>query len=203
MTKGRLEAFSDGVFAVAITLLVFNIQVPHVGATELAAALLAQWPAYVAYVVSFITIGIIWVNHHAIFHLIRRVDRPLLFINVFLLMTVAFLPFPTAVLGAFVLSGPGSQAAAVSYSITMTLMSVMFGVIWGYITHHEKLLVENVNAEKARASLPRFTIGIAIYALTIGVAYISAPICLAVYALTALYYVFNQLPLPVAAESEG
>lgn len=197
MSKGRLEAFSDGVFAVAITLLVFNVQVPHVRAVDLTRALLDQWPAYTSYAVSFLTIGIIWVNHHAVFHLIRRVDRPLLFLNLFLLMSVAFIPFPTALLAEYVQSGSGSQAAAVVYSLTMTVMGFLFGALWTYAVHHEKLLVVNLDLDEARASIPRFAIGSGIYVLSIGVAFISAPVCLALYALTAIYYVFNQVPLPI------
>src|SRR5215470_9469621 len=98
VSAGRLEAFSDGVLSIAATLLVLELHVPESG-DNLGAALLAQWPSYAAYVVSFITIGIIWVNHHQLFALVRRVDRTLLFLNLALLMVVSVLPFPTAILG--------------------------------------------------------------------------------------------------------
>jgi uncharacterized membrane protein len=101
VSSARLEAFSDGVLAIAATLLVLELHVPDAG-QDLGAALLAQWPSYAAYAVSFATIGIIWVNHHALFVHVRQVDRTLLFLNLLLLMVVSLIPFPTAILGRFV-----------------------------------------------------------------------------------------------------
>src|SRR5205085_2423787 len=94
MGTARLEAFSDGVLAIAATLLVLELRVPEAGG-DLAAALASQWPSYVVYVVSFLTIGIIWVNHHSLLAHVRRVDRPLLFLNLWLLLTISLIPFPT------------------------------------------------------------------------------------------------------------
>ena len=105
MPKTRLEAFSDGVFAIAITLLIIEVRVPDSEAGELARDLANQWPSYAAYAVSFAIIGIIWVNHHDIFERIVTVDRPLLFLNLLLLLTVAFLPLPTALLGDYIRKG--------------------------------------------------------------------------------------------------
>src|SRR6476661_4654831 len=95
-TTTRLEAFSDGV--IAITLMILEVKIPHVRAGNLASALGDQWPSYVAYVLTFVVIGIMWMNHHRVFELIARVDRGLLFVNLFMLMGIAFLPFPTALL---------------------------------------------------------------------------------------------------------
>ncbi len=110
-TTTRLAAFSDGVFAIAITLLVLEIKVPPVGegggAAGLGGALLSRWPSYVAYVVSFLTVGVIWANHHAVMDHVRRADRGLLMVTVFFLMAVSFLPFPTAVLAEHRAGGPG------------------------------------------------------------------------------------------------
>ncbi|TML58662.1 MAG: DUF1211 domain-containing protein, partial [Actinobacteria bacterium] len=103
METTRLETFSDGVFAIAITLLVLLFDVPDVSRGQsLAHALAHQWPSYASYAVSFVTIGIIWVNHHTLFRHIVRVDRVFLFINIGFLMTVAFLPYPTAVVARFI-----------------------------------------------------------------------------------------------------
>jgi len=103
MSKGRVEAFSDGVFAVAATLLIFNIQLDKTAPGGLLAALLAAWPKYAAYVASFLTIGVMWINHHSLFERITRINRALMFLNLLLLMAIVFLPFPTAVLGSNIL----------------------------------------------------------------------------------------------------
>jgi uncharacterized membrane protein len=194
VTTNRLEAFSDGVLAVAITLLIFNVQLPHVADGEVGAALLALWPAYASYVVSFFTIGIIWVNHHALFDLIERVDRPLLFINLFLLMVVAFLPFPTSVLSEYIRGPNGSRIAAIVYCSTMLLMGIGFGALWVYATRRPHLLVSHLDPEFARAAVPGFTIGSAGYIVAIVVATFSAPLSLAICAAVAVYYIFNRLP---------
>jgi hypothetical protein len=109
LSTGRVEAFSDGVFAVAITLLVFGIAVPTVKAGGLRQALLDEWPSYATYAVSFATIGIIWVNHHTTFARISRVDRPILFINLLLLMAVSFIPFPTSLMSQYVAAGAAAR----------------------------------------------------------------------------------------------
>ena len=103
MSKGRVEAFSDGVFAVAATLLIFSIQIDKTAPGALLAALLAAWPKYAAYVASFLTIGVMFMNHHGLFERITRLDRALVFINLLLLMAIVFLPFSTAELGANIL----------------------------------------------------------------------------------------------------
>jgi uncharacterized membrane protein len=111
----RLEAFSDGVFAIAITLLVLDLAVPpreHAPDGEsLASALGHQWPSYFAYLVSFLVIGIIWVNHHAVFDRVRLVDRPVMFVNLALLLVVSAIPFPTHLLAEYLTAGSDSHVA--------------------------------------------------------------------------------------------
>src|SRR5436853_5089498 len=137
MTPSRIEAFSDGVFAIAITLLVLEIHVPEQPENGLGRALLDQWPAYASYAVSFFVIGIIWVNHHAIFDYLERADRPLLFLNLVLLLWVGLLPWPTNVLGTYMQHGGADErVAAALYTGTMTLMGVSFGALWQYLTRH-------------------------------------------------------------------
>ncbi len=140
---GRIEAFSDGVFAIAITLLVLDIKVPHihgVSAREsLLGALMQQWPMYLAYVISFITILIIWANHHSLFNYIRRSDDRFVFLNGMVLLLVTFVPFPTALLSEYIRSD-NSQIAAAVYSGTYLLISVVFNFAWGYAAHHNRLL---------------------------------------------------------------
>src|SRR4051795_10160430 len=99
--RGRLEAFSDGVMAIAITLLILDVKVPLAEEGRLAHDLAHQWPSYAAYVVTFLVIGIIWVNHHVLFERAAAVTRPIFYLNIFLLMGVAFLPFPTALLAEY------------------------------------------------------------------------------------------------------
>jgi uncharacterized membrane protein len=194
--KTRLEAFSDGVFAVAITLLIFSVQAPHVGTGDLGVALLALAPSYASYVVSFLTIGIIWVNHHALFALIRQVDRPLSFMNLVLLMIVAFLPFPTQILGEYIAVPNNSRVAAVAYASTMTIMGLAFGLVWTYATQHHHLLTKQLDPNLARKMTPRFVIGNGIYIAAIGVAFASPYLAIAIDGLVAVYYVFNHLPTP-------
>src|SRR6266566_22821 len=118
MATGRLEAFSDGVFAIAITLLVLDLAVPARNRSEpggLAAALGHQWPSYFAYLVSFLIIGIIWVNHHTVFDTVRLVDRPVLFANLALLLVVSALPFPTRLLAEYLTAGPDAQPLGLAH----------------------------------------------------------------------------------------
>src|SRR5215468_10382952 len=110
MESGRLEAFSDGVFAVAITLLALNLAVPGPGHGPLAEQLASHWPVFVAYVVSFLTIGIIWVNHHALFRNFAKVDRPVLFLNLLLLFFIVSIPFAAATIADYLTRG-GPDAA--------------------------------------------------------------------------------------------
>src|SRR5919201_293746 len=125
METGRLEAFSDGVFAIAITLLILTVDVGHVRGA-LGAAVLRIWPSYLAYAASFLTIGIMWVNHHTIFRHIERADRTFLFLNLGLLMCIAFVPFPTRLVAEFIRSGHERQTAALAYGITLTITAIFF-----------------------------------------------------------------------------
>lgn len=125
MSKTRAEAFSDGIFAIAATLLVLDIQVPDVK-SGLLHALLTEWPSYIAYAISFATIVVIWVNHHAVMDQLERLDRRLLFLNGLLLLTVAAIPFPTALVAKYIQAGHDQTTAALAYGLTMTAMSFAF-----------------------------------------------------------------------------
>jgi uncharacterized membrane protein len=193
--SGRVEAFSDGVFAIAITLLVLDLIVP--GRAEghesgLAAALAAEWPSYFAYLVSFLVIGIIWINHHTMFTLVNRVDRRVLFVNLLLLLTISVIPFPTRLLAEYLLDSDAGVAAAV-YSATMFLMGIAFAALWLAITRDARLLHEPIDSAIRRAALRRFGAGGLVYAFTIGLSFVSAVATLAVHAALALYYCFDQL----------
>ena len=145
MSTSRLEAFSDGVFAIAATLLVLELHVPPVGSGQLFALLVAQWPSYAAYAVSFLTIGIIWVNHHAMFALVRRVDRPLLFLNLLLLLVIAVIPFPTAVVGQWITDSQDAPMAAALLGVVFLVMGLSFGAIWLYAVGHHELALEGLS----------------------------------------------------------
>ena len=183
---GRLEAFSDGVFAIAATLLVleFSIRQPH---QDLDHKLLHLWPAYLAYVTSFVTIGIIWMNHHHTVSLLGRTDRTMLFINNLLLLTVAFLPFPTRLV-AEDLRAPGEGAAALAYAATFVLMAVMHEVWWQYARRNRRLVAEAIPESALRAVDHAYLPGIPMYGTVFVVAFFS-PLAavLMTFAIAAFY----------------
>src|SRR6476619_6116823 len=130
---GRVEAFSDGVFAIAITLLILAVGIEQsLSGGRMRHQLLHIWPAYIAYGVSFLTVGIMWVNHHQIFRHFERVDRPLLLLNIVLLMCISFTPFPTRVVADNAQSPATREAAAVLYGLTMTFTAICFFAVWFY-----------------------------------------------------------------------
>src|SRR3989442_1343 len=133
METGRVEAFSDGVFAIAITLLILAVGVDQARASgSFSHQLLHLWPAYIAYAVSFVTVGIMWINHHMIFRHFASVDRILLLLNIFLLMLIAFTPFPTRVVAEFAHTDTDRRAAALLYGINMTMTAILFFAVWMY-----------------------------------------------------------------------
>jgi len=191
-TTERLEIFSDGVIAIAITLLVLDIKIPEAEPGELLHALGVQWPAYVAYVLSFTVIGIMWVSHHSMFERIRHVDRGLLFTNLLLLLGIGFLPFPTSLLAEYTKQGgANSHVAAAIYSATMALIGLAFVAIWTYLERHPDLLVEGVEPANLRRSIRRSYVGPIVYAASIGLAFISAIACYFVYAAMAVYFIWG------------
>jgi len=194
-TTTRLEAFSDAVIAIAITLLILEVKTPHVRDGDLARALGDQWPSYVAYALTFVVIGIMWINHHRIFELIARTDRGLLFVTLLMLMGTAFLPFPTALLADYVVDG-GSNAhvAAAVYSATMTCIGLTFLGLWLYVDRHRELLAPEVDPGVIAASIRRTVPGPCLYGASIALAFVSAEACLVVYALLAAYFAIGWLP---------
>jgi TMEM175 potassium channel family protein len=206
VSSRRTEAFSDGVFAIAITLLVLDLVVPTEAEVErygMAHALAHEWPRYFAYLVSFLVIGIIWVNHHTIFDKVRRVDRPVLFANLLLLLFVSLIPFPTRLLAEY-LTKDGSHVAAAVYSATMFAMGLSFSLLWWLLTRDERLLHEGVDPRAGRLALRRFALGNVFYLATIGLSFVNATATLAVHGALAVYYCFDQLPgVGTAADPAG
>lgn len=197
LAASRLEAFSDGVFAVAITLLVVNLQVPPSisGHGDLVADLLSEWPAYLSLIVSFATVGIIWVNHHAVFTLVARVDRVLLLLNLLLLLAVVILPFPTQLLGRALQAGHNQAIVAALYSACSLFMGLAFGAVFFYATSSPRLRHHDLPAGYVRRLSPLFTIGTVVYAAAILVAFVSPVASLLMNGAMAVYYAILRTEL--------
>ena len=180
----RFETFSDGVFAIAATLLVLEFSV---SGDDLGHALLHIWPQYLAYVTSFLTIGIIWMNHHHTVSLIARTDRTMLFINNLLLLTVAFLPFPTKLVGDN-LRGGDEQAAALAYAGTLVAMAILHQVWWQYARRSRRLIANETPDSALRAVDRAYWPGVPMYAAVFVVAFFS-PLAavLITFAIAAFY----------------
>jgi uncharacterized membrane protein len=168
----RLEAFSDGVFAIAATLLVLEIGVDHVSGDRLGNALLDLWPSYLAYATSFLTIGIIWINHHYCVETIARADRTLMFLNILLLLTVAFIPFPTKLVADY-LQQAGERTAVYAYDATFVLMAVIYSSWWRYASTNRRLIAADVPDSTVRAITRAFNPGVPMYVATLLIAIVS------------------------------
>lgn len=201
MSTNRVEAFSDGVFAIAITLLVLDLHVPGPGSGDLGHQLAAQWPSYAAYVVSFLTVGIIWINHHAMLRRLGSVDHGILVWNLLLLMSVAILPFTTALMAAYLKAESGESLAAAVYSGSFLVMGLAFGATNRHILFAKAdLLDPPVPEARRRALLARGVGGSVPYLLATALAPLSPYLSLAVCALVAVFY---SLPLASNAEPSG
>jgi uncharacterized membrane protein len=196
VSTGRLEAFSDGVFAVAATLLVLNVTVPLVGANQsLARALGHQWPQYVAYANSFITIGIIWINHHAMISRLRIADHAILMLNLLLLLFVALLPFATSLMTDYLRRGHGQHLALAIYAGSFLLMSLAFATLnWFILFRRTNLIGAELSFEQRRQIIARGVVGIVPYAVAAALAPVSPYITLAICGAVAVFYA-----LPIAA----
>jgi uncharacterized membrane protein len=188
MSTGRLEAFSDGVIAVAITLLVLNIHVPEVS-HGLGHALLRQWPSYAAYVTSFATIGIVWINHHAMVSRLRQADHAILGLNLLLLMSVAVLPFATELMALYLKRSEGQHLAAAIYSGAFLVMAIFFFLEQRHILLAKpRYLRDELPMPRRRLILRRAIAGLGPYALATALAPVSSYVTLAICAAVAAYY---------------
>ncbi|HEX3511283.1 MAG TPA: TMEM175 family protein [Solirubrobacteraceae bacterium] len=189
----RLEAFSDGVLAIAITLLVLDIAVPGAGHGALSDKLGRQWPSYAAYAVSFLTIGIIWINHHAMVARLAAVDHSVLMLNLLLLLTVGLLPWTTALIAHYLRQGSGQHLAAAIYAGSFLMMSIAFYAMQRHILrNHRHLLHERLDDGELRAIDRRNRFGLIPYAVAAALAPLSAYLTLAICALIAAYYAIPQ-----------
>jgi TMEM175 potassium channel family protein len=187
MTPARLETFSDGVFAIAATLLILDV---HRAPGSVAHGLVHAWPSYAAYAISFLTIGIIWMNHQTVFSQIARVDRTFLMINVVFLMVVAFSPFPTRVLASTLREG--GRAGAFAYGLTFSLMAVCYGGLWLYASRNGRLLREDADPKTVSGITRSFAPGSLMYVTAMLSALISGYVAVALFAAIALFYVFES-----------
>lgn len=195
MEKNRVEAFSDGVFAIAITLLILEIRVPDPQTLTggLAHYLGQQWSSLAAYVLSFAIIGVMWINHHAIFHTVARVDRVLLLLNLHLLLWIAFVPFPTALVARYFRHGSDAGVAMAAYSATMFVIAIAFNMLWRWICRDDRLLHPHIDYRQAQARAKRYTLGLYFYPAAVGLSFLSALAALILHFVTAAYYVADQL----------
>lgn len=191
METGRVEAFSDGVFAIAVTLLILAVGIEQSIATgSVTHQLLHLWPAYIAYAVSFLTVGIMWVNHHQIFRHFVRVDRPLLLLNILLLMCISFTPFPTRVVADSATNDADRQAAAVLYGLTMTLTAICFFSVWIYGSR--RLLRPDTDMREVSGITRSYLPGAPTYALATAIAFVSSIASLIIFGALAIFYAISS-----------
>jgi uncharacterized membrane protein len=192
---GRLETFADGVFAIAATLLILNVDVaPTQSCAPLSCQILHAWPSYVAYAASFLTIGIIWVNHHTVMGQIARADRTFLMLTVAFLMVIAFIPFPTRLVAQYIseVDNGNARAATVTYGITLTLTAVMFNAIWFYAARRGRLLREDADPRTVRGISRTFVLGPWLYLAITIVAAINPEAGAILFLLFALFWVIES-----------
>jgi uncharacterized membrane protein len=187
----RLEAFSDGVFAIAITILIFDIKAPA-DTQHLLASLLRLWPSYLAYVISFLLIGLLWANHHVMFEHIVKTDRTQMFVNVLLLMVVAFIPFTASVLASAFRSGAGESVAIALYGGTLVLGGLCFNGLWSH-AYRAHLMDDTVTSVQVRRMTRRILFGPIAYAVGGIVGFVLPVLGVVIFGVLILFY---WLPIP-------
>lgn len=202
---GRLEAFSDGVFAIAVTLLVLELRAPMPGTLHegesLFHALWHEWPSYLAFVTSFVTVLIVWINHHNLFKMIRRTDHNFLLLNGFLLLVVTFIPFPTNVLAEYI-QQPDARTASVFYAGTFLAMAIAFNVLWRYASHDGRLLARDADQSLVRTINKQFRIGPLTYVFCVVAALINAVAGFALVIVLAVYWALPEHVRPGPGRGE-
>ena len=194
MGPGRLHGLIDGVFAIAMTLLVLDL--PQPDTKHLAHDLLHDWPTYVAYLVSFATVGLLWIEHHGMMSAVRSINRRFLERTLVLLLFVSVIPWPTALAAQYARSGGANErTAAALYAGTMLLMGLSFTLGWRYLAANEQLV-----AQPARAAFPagsrRALIGALVYVPALALAAVSPLASFAVDALVAIYFAVSRSEVP-------
>lgn len=185
----RLEAFSDGVFAIAITLLVLEIAVPLAADKDLIGALVDEWPAYLAYVVSYLTIGWVWIGHSAITSHIERANAMFLRLNLLLLMAVAFLPFPTQLMAEYLGKSEPERVAIFFYGLLLLAIAVLMDVLWRYALRSRELLREDLRDEELTALSSKSTPSLVFFVFSLLVAFIAPTAAVVCYLVVSAYLV--------------
>ncbi|HOW43182.1 MAG TPA: TMEM175 family protein [Candidatus Omnitrophota bacterium] len=191
-TKSRVEAFSDGVFAIIVTLLILEIKVPHIehadSAGQLLRSIMLLMPKFVSWVISFLTLCIVWMNHHRLFEMFKGINIGLFWMNVNMLLWVCFVPFPTALLGDY----PHNPLAVAFYGLVMAVTGTAFVAARLYGLKHRSLLKENISLKRYRKGiLFAFLFGPVSYTIAAAMAWVHTYISLALYFLIAIYFVFS------------
>ena len=190
---GRLEAFSDGVFAIAVTLLVLQLKVPDAH-PSLVGWVREQWPAFLAYLNSFLSILIMWLNHHNIFKQVRRSNHTFIMLNGVLLMLITFLNYPTALLATYLKPGasqPDQHLVTLIYTGTFVIIAVFYNVLWRYGTHHGRLLGKHANKELVAQITREYRFGPLVYLVAFLLAFVSVPASLVLTVLLAVYFALS------------
>lgn len=206
---GRLEAFSDGVFAVAITLLVLNIKIPGLDVSashlpndkQLWPILLNEWPMLAAYATSFATIGVMWLNHHRLYTHIKRTNTVLMLLNLLLLLIIVFIPVPTALVAEYLVR-PDQHAAALLYSGTNVILAVCFNLLWRYASYHNQLLAKNADTRAVSAINRQYWFGPVVYLIAFILALFNTPASIILNFLLALFFAIPpRLPRSLSEQS--
>ena len=191
LSTQRLEALSDGVFAIAITLLILEIKIPGSGELQhqpLSEYLLKQWPKYFAYVFSFFIIGIYWANHHYIFRLYKRTNHVFNILNIIFLMTISFLPFPTAIFGEYINDAPHRSTAVSFYALGIFMPAVVWFTMWLYGSYKKRLIDHRLNDRFVNCLTRQFLISNIFYLLGLVISFFSPLGSIAVSVLMTLVY---------------
>jgi TMEM175 potassium channel family protein len=198
---GRIEAFSDGVFAIAITLLVLEISVPESDFEHLWNGIADQWPSYLGYATSFLTIGGLWFIHHGIFRRLASADTIVMRLNLLLLMLVAFLPFPTKLVAETIDLTSPERAAVIFYGLVLLSISVVIGALWRYVAAHRELLEPDVTDEDVAAMTLLTTPTMGFYVVVVLLALLAPTVAAFGYLVIAVVAVFRTRGDSIAASS--
>ncbi|HTJ90483.1 MAG TPA: TMEM175 family protein [Acidocella sp.] len=200
----RVEAFSDGVFAIAITLLILEVKVPRSpGATiDLLKELQQLWPSYFALVLSFVMIGIYWANHHYVFKLFEKTDHSLNLLNLLFLLCISFLPFPTAVLGSYMLDGSNQTTAATFYAFGLLLPALSWTLMWLYACSGRRLVDRRLEPRFLWILTAKYVVSVVVYSIAVYVSWVAFKLGLACcVGLTLLYLTPPYFPALPARRS--